>query len=145
MIMMKELEASNLQGFLQARAIDSRLANGWGAVLEQQVSIISQEHAYILTNEDARQRVAQTAASIGESSSERTRISKEKRPPVKKKANIDAMDLDGKTNQKQLMTLVEEALKRKEQSRKDRALSGKGKRRSGKTSKKKNTQKMDSP
>jgi len=67
------------------------------------------------------------AASIGESSSHIAKLSRSKRQVVKKDADISMTDAGDKESQKQLMVLVEEALKRKEQSRRDRTQAGKGK------------------
>lgn len=136
MIEIKRVEVANLSNFVQSNCIVTRLAPAWESVLAQQASMITPEHATIIQNPEVVHKVAQITASIGESSSQRARIAKDKRTLSKKEADIDMTDVSSVQSKKQLMTLVEEALKRKEQSRRDRTQSGKGKGSSGTPKKK---------
>lgn len=142
MINIKQLEVSNLRTFVQSNNIVNRLRPAWDNVLAQQVSMITAEHAAIIAENDVIRKVAQIAASISESSSQRAKFAKEKRATTKKDADINMTDVSGPGSQKQLVTLVEEALKRREQSRRDRAQTGKGKGRTG-TPKKQKIQKKE--
>lgn len=126
MILIKDAEVQALTDFVQSTAIASRLHRSWGAILSSQASLITPEHGAILREPEVLRRFSQTVASIGESSFERVRLVKEKRTQMKKNAQIDKTDIAG-DSKKQLTVLVEEALRRRDQSRKDRTLSGKGK------------------
>lgn len=130
MILIKETEVRNLTSFVQSANIAGRLKAVWDNALATQTSAITPEHACLLRDNEAIRRVAQVAAAIGESSYDRVRLAKEKRATAKKDADVNMTDVSGQ-NKKQLAALVEEALKRREQSRKDRTLSGKGKGRKG--------------
>lgn len=127
MIDIKAKEVEVLRDLVQSSNITQRLMDAWREVLEQQAGSITAEHAAIIGADDAVRRVAQVAASIGESSSHIAKLSRSKRQVMKKDADISMTDAGDKESQKQLMTLVEEALKRKEQSRRDRTQAGKGK------------------
>jgi hypothetical protein len=127
MIDIKAKEVETLRDLVQSSNITQRLMDAWREVLEQQAGAIIAEHAAIIGADDAIRRVAQVAASIGESSSHIAKLSRSKRQGMKKDADISMTDAGDKESQKQLMVLVEEALKRKEQSRRDRTQSGKGK------------------
>lgn len=140
MVAIKEQEVANLQSFVQPQNIRARLQPAWGSVVEQQAATITAEHQALLGNEDVLRKVCQVTASIGESSSQRARIAKDKRAADRREADVDMTDVQTGSSKKQLASLVEEVLKRREQSRRDRAQSGKGKRSSG-TSKQKKTQK----
>lgn len=127
MIDIKAKEVDTLRDLVQSSNITQRLMDAWKEVLEQQTGSITSEHATIIGADDAVRRVAQVAASIGESSSHIAKLSRSKRQGMKKDADISMTDAGDKESQKQLMVLVEEALKRKEQSRRDRTQAGKGK------------------
>ena len=131
MILIKSKEVENLRDFVQSTSIASRLALAWDQVLTTDVSLISSENCAVLSESVVRGKVAQTAASIGVSSYQKARLVKEKRSAVKKDADVEMTDTSGQVNQKQLMTLVKEAIKREGQARRDKTQSGKGKRRNG--------------
>lgn len=140
MIRIKGQEVSNLRDFIQIKNIGSRLRDAWNVVLEQQAGAMTSEHGSLILSDDFVGRVAQVAASIGESSFQRVRISKQKRSSAKKEADIMMTDASSHESKRQMISLVEEALKRKEQSQRDRTRSGKGKGSSA-TSKKKTQRK----
>jgi hypothetical protein len=141
MIAIKAREVENLQNFVQSHAIAERLRLAWKQVVTKQTGHITPEHAQLLGSGDAIQRVARVAASIGESSYQRTRLAKQKkRVEPKKNADVEMTDVSSTEGKKHLATLVKEQFQRELQSRQDRARSGKGKRSSG-ISKKKKTQK----
>lgn len=139
MIEIKDREVKNLQAFIQPTSIKNRIESAWEAVVESQTAAITPEHAALLRNGEVAKKICQIAASIGDSASQRARITKEKRVTVKKGADVDMTDAYSGDSKKQLASVIEEVLKRREQSRRDRTLSGKGKRRNG-TSKKKTQQ-----
>lgn len=130
MIAIKAQEIENLQSFVQTHSIASRLSAVWAIVVANQTAHVTAEHSKILSRQDTLQRVARVAASIGESSYQRTFLAKKKRTDTKKDRDVQMTDLDGE-NRKELATLVKEQLKRERQSERDRARSGKGKRSSG--------------
>lgn len=142
MVEIKEREVINLQQFVQPRSIGARLHPAWMSVLHLQTAAVTPEHSALLQDPTVAQKICQVAASIGDSASQRVRLAKEKRVVVKKGSDVDMTDAHSGESKKQLASVIEEVLKRREQSRRDRTLSGKGKRRNG-TSKKK-TQKQDS-
>lgn len=127
MILIKDQEVTNLRNFVHVLHIGRRLRSAWDHVLALQASAITDEHSALLREDEFTGRVAQVAASIGESSYQRSHLSRQKRLMAKQEADISMTDASEGQSQKQLMTLVEEALKRKEQSRRDRTRSGKGK------------------
>ncbi|GKV53541.1 hypothetical protein SLEP1_g60062, partial [Rubroshorea leprosula] len=92
MITIKELEVANLQSFVQPANIQSRLVPAWSAVVAQNAATITTEHSVVLGNEDVQRKVCQVAASIGESSSQRARLAKEKRVEMRKEADVDMTD-----------------------------------------------------
>lgn len=139
-IAIKELEVANLQDYVQARNIGTRLGSAWAGVLRSDAGIVTREHAAFLAHDTTILKVAQVAASIGETSSQRVQLSKQKRVVEKKDSDIDMTDASSDQGKKQLMALVKEAVQRNQQSHRDRALSGKGKGRTG-PPKKKKTQK----
>jgi hypothetical protein len=146
MILMKTKEEETLRDLIQPRNIGDRLVTAWNELIAKEAAIITTETKFLLRNAVFVQKVSQAVAAIGVSSYEKSRLSKEKRLHMKKEARIDATNVDvemggvgtdAATTTKQLRTLVDEALKRKIQSRNDKRLSGKGKQRTGKTSTKK--------
>lgn len=137
MILIKTKEVENLRDFIQSNHVAERLNLAWGQVLTTETNLISPENHAILSDSGVIGKVAQTVAAIGVSSYQKARLAKEKRTVVKKDADTEMTDADNPKSQKQLMVLVREAIKREGQSRRDRTLSGKGKRRNGKTSVKK--------
>lgn len=144
MIHIKGQEVTNLRSFVQVRNISSRLRAAWDHVITQQATAMTAEHSALILHAEFLDRVSQVAASIGESSYQRSHLSRKKRALAKKEADIDMTDTIDPNGKRQLMTLVEEALKRKEQSQRDRARSGKGNGSSA-ISKKKKTQKGQKP
>lgn len=136
MILIKGKEVQNLQNFVHPRRIGSRLHEAWAEFVQQHAGSLTGEHSTLLLSDDFVLRVSQVTGSIGESSYQRARIAKDKRSWAKKEADINMTDVSGVENQKQLMTLVEEALRRRGQSQRDRATSGKGKRSSAISKKK---------
>lgn len=140
MIRIKGQEVSNLRDFVQIKNIGTRLRDAWNTVLELQAGAMTAEHGSLILSDDFVGRIAQLAASIGESSYQRARISKQKRSSAKKEADITMTDVSSTESKRQMISLVEEALKRKEQSQRDRTRSGKGKGSSA-TSKKKTQRK----
>lgn len=126
LIFIKDAEVQALRDFVQSTSIVNRIAPAWKDVLTRQASALTDEHSTIISSPDAERKVAQVAASIGESSYQRVRLAKEKRAVTKKEADINMTDASEPQGKKQMMMLVEEALKRKEQSRRDRTSSGKG-------------------
>lgn len=142
MVEIKEREVLNLQAFVQPSAIGTRFESAWTSIVESQAAALTAEHAALLRNGDVARKICQIAASIGDSASQRVRIAKEKRVVVKKGADVDMTDVSTGESKKQLASVIEEVLKRREQSRRDRTQSGKGKRRNGTSQKK--TQKQDS-
>lgn len=146
MVAIKEQEVANLRSFVQPHHIRIRLQPLWEGVVTQHAATITTEHQSLLAHEGVVRKVCQVAASIGESASQRARISKEKRTVVRREADVDMTDVSSGSSKKQLASVVEEVLKRREQSRRDRAQSGKGKRSSGISKKQKKTpKKQDRP
>lgn len=147
MIEIKALEVQNLQGYVQPNAVSRRLQVAWEEVFANNAASLTPEHADLLSENAVIERVARVATSIGESSYKRVKLAKEKRVEVRKDADVEMTDASGAKGKKHLAAVVEEVLKRREQSRKDRALSGKGRRRSGvsknKTSNQKQTKKKN--
>lgn len=131
MIEIKAKEVKNLQDYVQSRAIEDRLRAAWADVVTRLTGTITPEHADLLGKAEALQRVSRVAASIGESSYRRVLIAKNKKVLTKKDADVDMTDAHTGESRKQLHTLVKEMFKREQQSRQDRARSGKGKRSSG--------------
>lgn len=142
MVEIKEREVTNLQAFVQPASIGARLDPAWGSVLTLQAAAVTAEHHALLRNGDVARKICQVTASIGDSASQRVRLAKEKRVVVKQGADVDMTDANAPSSKKQLASVIEEVLKRREQSRRDRTQAGKGRGSSG-TSKKKKTQKQD--
>lgn len=145
MILIKETEIAVLRDHVQTAHVGNRLEEAWNSVLEKETSIITREHQAILTEEEIVRRVAQVACSVGESAFQKSVLSKKRRTEQRREADVEMTDVVSKPHQKQLASLIEEVLRRKDQSRKDRTLSGKGKGRAQSPKKQKNTGKGKKP
>ena len=137
MIEIKGKEVENLQAYVQVRAVCVRLRRAWDNVLQQNTAALTSDYSCLLEEGEVVERVAKVAVSIGESSYKRVKLAKKERVVVRKDTDVDMTDLPSKKGQKQLASLIDEALKRKEQSQRDRKRSGKGKGSSGISKKKK--------
>jgi len=144
MIEIKNREENGLREIIQPGHIANQLKSAWATAIKNETSTISVEVSFVMHEEGVLHKVSQAIAAIGISSYEKAKFLKEKRLNAKKEARIESMDVDmegtgnsAATTKKQLQALVDEALKRKMQSNKDKRLSGKGQRRNG-TSKKQN-------
>lgn len=127
MIEIKEKETQALEKFTEIQHISNELGAAWNKITREE---LNSDHLAFLDASEIRERVVKTLYSICESAFSRTIEAKQKRKNAKSDADLEMTDVSG-TNQKQVMSLIEEALKRKEQSRRDKLLSGKGNRRAG--------------
>lgn len=132
MIAIKKEEIACLEQFAAPKRVSERVSVVFDAVVSQPSNdTISPEVIYVLELQELRERVAMTITAIGESAFQRVALDRAKRQEVKRDADAEMTDVSSGISQKKLSALVDQALKRKEQSRKDRTLSGKGKRRAG--------------
>lgn len=127
MLEIKTKETEALEKFTETEHLSNELTAAWQKITRNE---LNSDHYAFLESKEIRDRVVKTLYSICENAFERTFEAKKKRQKQKLDADIEMTDVSG-TNQKQVMSLIEEALKRKEQSRRDKALSGKGNRRAG--------------
>ena len=137
MIAIKGQEVENLRTHVQPNAVCVRLREAWDDVVAQNAASLTPEHAGLLNDGPVLERVARVAVSIGDASYKRAKLAKKERVVMRKDADVDMTDVSGRKGQKQLATVIEEALKRREQSQRDRKRSGKGKGSLGVSKKKK--------
>jgi hypothetical protein len=85
----------------------------------------------LLTTPEFAKRVAQTVISVGNNAVFKITKAKDKKTEKQKTADIESTDIHSKDGQKKLRALITEAMSRREQSLRDKKLTGKGKSRAG--------------
>ncbi|KAB8336637.1 hypothetical protein FH972_020948 [Carpinus fangiana] len=127
MIYIKQKEIDALHTFCKSTNVISSLTAIWKADFEK--SLASPEVLAILTDRDIIQRVVTLGISFGEGMLQRVLIQRQKRKEAKTEADTQMTDVGSVEQQKSLMALVNQQLARRDQSKRDKKLSGKGKRR----------------
>lgn len=134
MIAIKEKEFNNLVAFSSRMVVERKLAACWEEVV--QGPHLTPEHRVILQHEEVVKRMAHTAAAIGASAYLKVANQRQRQQDTSKEAKSSATDLPSGAGQKSMMSLIEEAFNRREQSRRDKnkakkSRSGNGKRGAG--------------
>jgi hypothetical protein len=135
MIRIKRQEVKNLDSLCDEDNIQAKVKAIWMSVSQEDG--ITPEHLTLLLDDGPSSRLVQAAISIGRNAVSRSVIIKQRRNESKANAEVEMTDvLD---NREQIQHLVMEMIKRREQSKKDKTTSGKGKGRAGPPSKKNQT------
>lgn len=132
MIRIKNQEIKNLDSLCEESDIQAKVKTVWMNVSSEEG--ILPEHMNLLLEDGPSSRMVQAAISIGRNAVTRSIIIKQKRNESKANAEVEMTDV--LQNKEQIEGLVMEMIKRREQSKRDKTLSGKGKGRAGPPSKK---------
>lgn len=132
MIKAKELEVEVLETLCDHGTVTTALNKVWMDLhLKDNKETILPEHHAILTESTCAERIVSGVISLGLNSLARIQINKEQKKEKKAEADVDMTDAGSSGGKKKIEALIKESLKRHEQSKKDKKLSGKGKGRAG--------------
>lgn len=129
MISIKELEYSNLVNFTSRLTVERKLFACWARAMGG--PHLTPEHQGILKDEQILKRFAQVISSIGDSAYLKVTNNRQRQEDMRKEALKNSTVLPSEDGQRDMMSLVNEALKRREQSRRDKNKAGKAKSKAG--------------
>lgn len=129
MISIKELEYSNLVSFTSRLTVERKLFACWASAMEG--PHLTPEHQGILRDEQILKRFAQVISSIGDSAYLKVTNNRQRQEDMRKEAVKNSTNLPSGDGQRDMMSLVNEALSRREQSRRDKNKTRKGKSKPG--------------
>jgi hypothetical protein len=132
MIRIKTQEIKNLDTLCEETNIQAKVKAEW--MTASQGVGVTPEHLTLLLEDGPSSRIVQAAISIGRNAVSRSVIIKQKKNQTRADAEVDMTD--PLQNKEQIESLVMEMIKRREQSKRDKSLSGKGKGRAGPPKKK---------